>query len=58
LVLFAGRDLRERAGFFFVLRFAIMGGILLQPGSKIPIGQFEILAATLAGLTQMKLFLG
>jgi hypothetical protein len=28
-VLFAGRDLRERAGFFFVLRFAIMGAILL-----------------------------
>src|SRR5580704_7703040 len=37
LELVAFLDLRERAGFFFLLGFAIVGGILLQQGQKIPI---------------------
>jgi hypothetical protein len=33
---FALRDLWGRASRFFVLRFAMVGGILLQEGQKIP----------------------
>src|SRR5580704_11018927 len=37
LELLAGLDLRGRDELFFVLRFAIVGGILLQEGRKSPI---------------------